>query len=106
MIDRKQMILEMLAQTPNDPFLQYAYALEIHKTNGAKAAIDLIETLLKSQTDYLGAYYQLGKFYEETQELVQAKNTYQKGMELAKELNEQKTYRELKEALFILSDED
>ena len=55
--------------------------------------------------DYLATYYQLGKLYERTEQAEKAKAIYAKGKEVAKATNDNKTLRELNEALTQLEDE-
>lgn len=101
---RLEQLLEMLQQDPQDAFLNYALALEFAKTGDIDPAIDAIEGILARDENYLGAYYQLGKFYEQTLQPEKAILTYQKGMEIAKKQNNRKTLGELNEALLMLED--
>jgi tetratricopeptide (TPR) repeat protein len=101
---RLSQIEEMLKIEPNDSFLNYALALEYAKVNDVKKAIDLIETLLLRNENYLGAYYQLGKYYEQIQDLPKAISTYTKGIEVAKKIKNNKALGELNEALWMLED--
>lgn len=101
---RLQHIQEMLKNEPNDSFLSYALALEYSKLNDTTKAIELIEELLKRDENYLGAYYQLGKYYEQTAELEMASATYTKGIAIAKIQKNNKAIGELNEALMMLED--
>ena len=65
---RLQHIQEMLKNEPEDSFLNYALALEYAKVDDVKKAIELIEKLLLQNENYLGAYYQLGKYYEQIEQ--------------------------------------
>ena len=100
------MIKDMLAQNPSDPFLQYAMALEYEKVAEPEKAIEHIRELLETTPDYLGAYYKLGKLYEERGEEEQAIEVYRKGRKLATEKKDAKTLGELTEALMLLDAED
>lgn len=105
MTQRLQQIQEMLKSEPNDSFLNYALALEFAKSNEINKSIELIKTLLEREPTYLGAYYQLGKFYELSNDTKNAVDTYSRGIVFAKQQNNRKAESELKEALFILQDE-
>ena len=94
----------MLKDEPNDSFLNYALALELAKENDIAKAIGIVEEVLQRDPAYLGAYYQLGKFYEEIQDPEKAMVTYQKGIEIAKSQNNRKAQGELNEALWMLED--
>lgn len=103
-ISRLDQIVEMLKSDPNDSFLNYALALEYAKEGKTEKAIESIEQLLARDKNYLGAYYQLGKFYEETDNVSAAINIYQKGIEIAREQKNRKAEGELNEALFMIED--
>lgn len=102
---RLQYIMEMLEKEPNDSFLWYALALEHAKLNDISKAIELLEELITKDSDYLGAYYQLGKYYEQTGNIPKAVDCYNKGISIAAAQNNRKTLGELNEALLML-DED
>jgi|ERR1019366_976628 tetratricopeptide (TPR) repeat protein len=101
---RLQQIQEMLKNEPNDSFLNYALAIEYAKTDDIKKAIQLIEALLIRDENYLGAYYQLGKYYEQTEQPQAAIVIYNKGIAIAQQQKNKKTEGELNEALLILGD--
>lgn len=101
---RLSQIQEMLKSEPNDSFLNYALALEYAKENDVNKAIELIENLLLKDENYLGAYYQLGKYYEQIQNLPKATSTYNKGVIIAQKTKNNKAVGELNEALWMLED--
>ncbi len=103
-LSRFQQIQEMLKSEPTDSFLNYALALEFAKENNFLQATELIEKVLQLDENYLAAYYQLGKYYEERNELEKAIATYQKGIEIAKKQNNRKTLAELNEALILINE--
>ena len=105
MNSRTEQIQEMLKSEPNDSFLNYALALEFAKSNEINKSIELMEALLEREPTYLGAYYQLGKYYEQINDSKKAIDTYSRGIETAKKQNNRKAESELKEALFILKEE-
>ena len=104
-MQRLQHIYEMLKSEPNDSFLNYALALEYGKMNNIQKAIEIIEELLARDEDYLGAYYQLGKFYELIEERQTAIEKYTKGLVVARKQNNKRTLRELKEAILMLEED-
>jgi tetratricopeptide (TPR) repeat protein len=104
MSTRLQQLIEMLKDEPNDSFLNYALALEFAKNNDVPKAIELTEALLERDENYLGAYYQLGKYYEQTGAIEKATDTYTKGIAIAKTQNNRKAQGELNEALMMLED--
>ncbi len=103
-MSRLNQLLEMIKNEPNDSFLNYALALEYAKEGDVKKAIDLIEVLLSKDEAYLGAYYQLGKYYEECQESERAIATYRKGIAISEKQKNIKATSELNAALWMLED--
>lgn len=103
-LSRLNQIEEMLKNEPTDSFLNYALALEYAKNNDVKKAVELIEAVLIRDENYLGAYYQLGKYYEEIGEKQNAITTYNKGVLIARQQKNNKALGELNEALLILED--
>ncbi len=99
---RLQQIQEMQRKEPNDSFLRYALALEYAKINNIEKAIEILEKLIAQDTTYLGAYYQLGKYYEQSEQLQKAVTIYSRGITLAQLQNNKKTMAELNEALMLL----
>jgi Tfp pilus assembly protein PilF len=103
-MSRLNQIEEMLKSEPTDSFLNYALALEYAKVNDVKKAIELIEVLLVRDENYLGAYYQLGKYYEQTNQKQNAIDTYYKGTTVAMLQKNNKALNELNEAISVLED--
>ena len=101
---RLEQLKALLAEDPNDAFLCYGIAMEYAKLGQRTTAIEQVKQLLIAQPDYLGAYYQLGKWLEEEQQTEEAILVYKKGMELAKQQQKRKTENELREALQQLED--
>jgi len=99
MKSRLELLNEMLAKEPADPFLNYAMALEFHKNGEKQKAIALLENVIRVDENYLAAYYQLGKFYEDAFEKNKALEIYQKGIVIARAQKNTKTVSELNEAI-------
>ena len=99
MKSRIDLLNEMLLKEPTDPFLNYAMALEFHKNGEKQKAIEVLENVIHVDENYLAAYYQLGKFYEETSKKNKAIEIYVKGIHIAKAQKNTKTLSELNEAL-------
>ncbi|HSH66614.1 MAG TPA: hypothetical protein VLB84_12685 [Bacteroidia bacterium] len=102
---RLEQLKKMLETEPNDSFLNYALALEHARVNEITEAIRLIEEIIARDANYLGAYYQLGKYYELSSNPAKAIEIYKKGIELAKQQKNRKTQLELNEALLQLEDD-
>ncbi len=101
---RIEQLLEFLKEDTVDSFTIYGLALEYEKHDTAKAKL-FYDLLLKDHSRYLATYYHAGKWYEKI-EVEVSKSIYKKGMKLAKELGQQRTYNELQNALNLVEDED
>ena len=99
-------IKKMLKTDKNDSFLTYALALEHEKIGENKIAIQIIEELIKTDPNYLGAYYKLGHLYEEKNKFEKAISIYRNGIKLANEKNDNKTKGELEEALWLIVEDE
>ena len=101
---RLQQLQQMLAQEPDDVFLQYAISVEYFSAKEFEQALLFLQTILKNNADYLPTYYQTGKCFEELHQTENAIKIYQQGIELATKQGKTKALNELKEALFFLED--
>ncbi len=97
-MDRLQLLHNLLAEQPNDPFLNHALALEEIKVGRDDEALRLFESLLAQNPDYVGSYYHLGKLHERRGDESKAIEVYEQGMNAAKKLGEQHAYNELRGA--------
>ncbi|MHB8261257.1 MAG: tetratricopeptide repeat protein [Bacteroidia bacterium] len=104
MSGRLEQLQRMLAQEPTDTFLQYAIGMEYFSAEEFDKALTYFNCIIDSKPDYLAAYYQTGKCYEELKQIKEAQCIYMKGIELAERQNKNKTLNELREALFLLED--
>ena len=94
-----EQLIQLLATTPNDNFLQHALALENIKIGKLADAKLLFEKILESDESYVGSYYHLAKLYERLGENDKAILTYKKGMVIAKLAKDNHSYNELQMAL-------
>ena len=81
-MNRAETLAEMLKRIANT-FTRYALALEYQSVNEHEKAEKEFEHLLKNAPDYLATYYRLGKLKEEKGEIEEARELYEKGMEVA-----------------------
>jgi tetratricopeptide (TPR) repeat protein len=102
---RLQELQQMLAQEPNDLFLQYAIAIEYYSSSEFDKALDCLKKIRVFDPNYLAAYYQSGKCCEELKKFEDAKEFYSQGIEIALKQGKTKTLNELREALFLLEDD-
>ncbi|MBW3544158.1 MAG: tetratricopeptide repeat protein [Bacteroidetes bacterium] len=88
---------QMLQETPNDPFLLYALALE-HRNNDRQQSLLLFRRLLQLHAHYLPTYYHAAALHAELGELQEAKSIYQQGIAIAQDQQDAHTLRELQNA--------
>jgi tetratricopeptide (TPR) repeat protein len=88
---------------PGDSFSKFALALEFLKKDNLQRAIILFENVYANEPEYLGVYYHLGKLHERLESFEKAKKMYSEGIEIAAKQKEQRTLKELKEALAELN---
>ena len=98
-MDRIDSIKQLLIQSPQDTFLNYALAMEYMSINQYQEAIKQLEWIRMHQVDYLPLYYQLAHLYEATDQNDQAIETYEQGIKIAVQQSDKKTELELKSAL-------
>lgn len=104
-MDRIEKIKQFLAQSPGDSFLQHALALEYIKTGDDEAAKAVFNQLLQANEDYVGSYYHLAKLLERQGNREAALEIYQKGMQIARKVDDKHAYNELQAALEDLEDD-
>ena len=101
-MDRLATLLTMARDKPNDPFLIFALALE-HKSGGNQGeSRAYFERLVNEFPDYVATYYQYGKMEEENGATDRAVDLYRKGIEKANAAGDQKTARELQQAIDMM----
>ncbi len=105
MQSRKEMLEEFLAADPNDSFSRYALALELEKASHLGEAIAQLHEVIVRDADYVAAYYHLGRLLlkaDEKHNEPEAREIYQRGLAVATRLGDQKTRKEIQEAIDML----
>lgn len=96
--DRLAQLQKFYEEDPEDPFTRFALAQEHLKHNNTEKALSFFEGLVETNPDYVGTYYHLGKLYERLGRTDDALSTYEQGIEVSREQNEQKSLSELQDA--------
>jgi len=98
-------ILKILANEPEDEFLNYALGLEYAKDVLTHSlAESQYKKVLVNNGQYIAAFYQLGQLYELMGKKEEALEYYYKGLEIAKTQKNNKAINEINEAIFLLED--
>jgi tetratricopeptide (TPR) repeat protein len=95
---RIQQLEQYLGQSPSDPFLHHALALELIKSGDEEGAERHFRTNLDAVPDYVATYYHLGKLLERDNRMDEAMAIYERGMVIAKTAGDMHTYSELQSA--------
>lgn len=96
--DRLAQLQKFHEEDPEDPFTRFALAQEYLKQDNVERALGLFEALVETNPGYVGTYYHLGKLYERLDRIDDALDTYEQGIEVAREQGEQKALSELQDA--------
>ena len=97
MSSRLEILIQYYKEDPSDPFNAYALATEYLKSNAGEAQ-RLFEELMLRHPSYVPTYYHAAKLFQEHGEREKAIATYEKGIEVAREMNDVKALRELRSA--------
>lgn len=101
-MSRIENLLQFLAESPKDSFIQYALALEYIKQGEQQTGLQYFEGLIHNDPDYVGTYYHLAKLYNQLNRKDDALACYDKGIAIAKKLNDQHSLAELQNAALNL----
>jgi len=91
---RKDQLLELLKESPNDVFLHYALGLEYLAEQKHQLAQECFENVLKIDANYLAAYYQLGMLHYQMDKKEMALDFLRRGLDLARQKKSNKDIAE------------
>jgi tetratricopeptide (TPR) repeat protein len=101
-IDRIEALLKMLQNEPKDVFLNYSLGIEYVASGTLDLAQEQFLKVLDLEENYIPAYYQLGKLWEQKQDIENSLNYYRKGLQFAMQQKNNKSANEFREAIFML----
>lgn len=96
-LDRLQLLRDFISEEPEIPFNYYALALELREKDQQETAA-LFDHLLSEHPNYLPVYFPAAHFFAEQEAIQKAGEIFERGILLAKKLQEEKTLKELKNA--------
>jgi len=99
---RRETLEEFVFGEPNDSFSRYALALELEKEGRAQDAVSQLREVIARDDSLVAAYYQLGRLLAKTGFVEEARDVYRRGLDAARAANDQRTLREMNEALEML----
>lgn len=93
--ERIALLKEYIKEEPENPFNQYALAMEYYELQPLEA-LEILETLLNTNPEYLPTYYKIAHLYWEMESWEKAEKTFASGIQLAEKKNDEKALGELK----------
>jgi tetratricopeptide (TPR) repeat protein len=102
MATRLEMLKDMVANSPTDAFLRYGLATEYANTGDLEQAVLEYKELLAANPNYAAGYYHGGRTLEKLGRLDEAREVYEKGIEVTTRTGDAHTRSELQAALDIL----
>ncbi len=96
---RLELLQEMAAQDPQNTFLRYGLAQEYANSGCLQEAIAEFGRLLEVNPDYEAAYFHGGRALENLERLEEARQMYQRGIEVCGRTGNQHTGSEMQAAL-------
>ena len=92
----------MLAQDPANTFARYGLAMALLDSGRGEDAVREFHTLLETNPNYAAAYFHGGRALESLSRLDEARQLYQRGIEVTTRTGDAHTRSELQAALDIL----
>jgi tetratricopeptide (TPR) repeat protein len=94
-MDKIAQLKAFLEEQPDNNFLWHALALEYIKNNKIEEAIQCFEKNLYLNKNYVATYYHYGQLLEKLAKINESLDLYEKGMAIAKQINDNHSFREL-----------
>lgn len=93
-----EQLLALKMESPDDPFILYALAMEYQKNKRFETAESYYQQLINEHPQYGGTYYHYAQLLEFTNNTNLARSIYEKGLIVLKQKNDVHLYNELNEA--------
>ena len=92
----------MLAQDPQNTFARYGLAMEYANSGDLELALQEYRALLEGNPNYAAAYFHGGQALEKLGRVEEARELYEKGIEVTGRTGDQHTRSELQAAVELL----
>ena len=99
---RIDILNSMLAQNPNDSFARYGLAMEYRNRGELGRAMEEFRALTAADPDYSAAYFHGGQTLERLSQMEEARQWYERGIEVTARKGEGHALSELRTALELL----
>ncbi len=100
--NRLQILQQMLDQDPNNSFARYGLAMEYANSGKLDEAISEYRALMARDENYAAAYFHGGQTLEKLGRLEEAREVYQKGIDVTTRKGDAHTRAEIEAALNLL----
>lgn len=100
--NRLDILKQMVEQNPGNTFARYGLAMEYANSGELALAVAEFRGLLAEDPNYAAAYYHGGQALEKLGEIEQARELYEKGIDVTRHKNDAHTRAELEAALSLL----
>jgi len=101
-MNRIETLKAMVAQNPADAFARYGLAMELIKGGEIASGVAEFRALLEHNPNYAAAYFHGGQALEKLGDVEQARELYEKGIEVTGRTGDQHARSELQAALDML----
>src|SRR5271157_5553258 len=101
-MSRRETLQAMLAQNPQDSFARYGLAMEYANLGDLELAVTQYRALLAANPNYAAAYFHGGPALEKLGRVEEAREFYEKGIEVTGRTGDLHTQGELRAALELL----
>jgi tetratricopeptide (TPR) repeat protein len=103
--DRIALLKSELGKDPSDVFYNYALGLEYASAaDSIEKSRTQFQKVIGLDANYVAAYYQLGRVFEQLEKPALALDAYRKGLEIARRKKDLKTAGEFEAAISLLED--
>ena len=103
-MERIEQLKQWLEHQPDELFLLFALGKEMMNKGDFKEAEKYFNEIVRIDPLYVGVYYHLGHLYITIDQPTRAKELFQKGIEITKQIRDQKSQSELIAALQAMED--
>lgn len=100
--NRLEILKTMVDRNPADSFARYGLATEYGNSGNLEEAVREFRALLENDQSYAAAYYHGGQALEKLGRLEEAREMYEKGIEVTTRSGDLKTRSELQAAVDLL----
>ena len=100
--ERIAILQSMVEQNPTEPFARYGLAMEYSKSGNLEEAVRQYRAVLEHNESYAAAYFHGGQALEQLGRVEEAREMYEKGIEVTTRSGDMKTRNELQAAIDIL----